>query len=359
MIWKYGFTANEAIAFMRIVRPGSVVGPQQHFMYLKQLEWNKWAAVDEIRRRERTTSALSNNAPIITPATPPAEVDAPVEEGTMHIDAQDRVATPEPPQTPPPTNIPPVTPSRHVAAAQAQARAITPPGQPRKTPMAKRVPIESDDEAAVPASIVNADAMDEEADALPALGTAPAAGSSGTATVKPPSKYKARGSGGRTKATAASERTTRITRSALAGPSAKKPPAPASPTKAAAPPPSPNKIPRIAPHAPTTTGAVTRAKAAAAAGPSSRRVPPTPSRLPTLVNKRHNTTNSVSTSAAAAKQALQEAANAIGKKKEQMDAWMERDKASVVVPRETKSGRPGLRPIRRRRSSFSAADVVA
>jgi hypothetical protein len=29
LIWKYGFTANEAIAFMRICRPGSVVGPQQ------------------------------------------------------------------------------------------------------------------------------------------------------------------------------------------------------------------------------------------------------------------------------------------------------------------------------------------
>lgn len=29
LIYKYGFTANEAIAFMRIVRPGCVVGPQQ------------------------------------------------------------------------------------------------------------------------------------------------------------------------------------------------------------------------------------------------------------------------------------------------------------------------------------------
>jgi hypothetical protein len=29
MIYKYGFTANEAIGFMRVVRPGSVVGPQQ------------------------------------------------------------------------------------------------------------------------------------------------------------------------------------------------------------------------------------------------------------------------------------------------------------------------------------------
>jgi cell division cycle 14 len=29
LIYKYGFTASEAIGFMRIVRPGSVVGPQQ------------------------------------------------------------------------------------------------------------------------------------------------------------------------------------------------------------------------------------------------------------------------------------------------------------------------------------------
>lgn len=28
----YGFTANEAIGFMRIMRPGSVCGPQQHFL---------------------------------------------------------------------------------------------------------------------------------------------------------------------------------------------------------------------------------------------------------------------------------------------------------------------------------------
>ncbi|KAI0034409.1 protein-tyrosine phosphatase-like protein, partial [Vararia minispora EC-137] len=42
LIWKYGFTASEAIAFMRIARPGCVVGPQQQFMYCKQLEWAKW-----------------------------------------------------------------------------------------------------------------------------------------------------------------------------------------------------------------------------------------------------------------------------------------------------------------------------
>jgi len=29
----YDFTADEAIAFLRIQRPGSVVGPQQHFLH--------------------------------------------------------------------------------------------------------------------------------------------------------------------------------------------------------------------------------------------------------------------------------------------------------------------------------------
>ncbi|KZT62206.1 phosphatases II, partial [Calocera cornea HHB12733] len=42
LIYKHAFTANEAIAFMRIVRPGSVVGPQQQYMYLKQLDWSRW-----------------------------------------------------------------------------------------------------------------------------------------------------------------------------------------------------------------------------------------------------------------------------------------------------------------------------
>ena len=71
LVWKYGFTASEAIAFMRIVRPGCVVGPQQQFMYCKQLEWCKWAAVDEMRRNQ-VTSALATTS-IVTPATPPAE----------------------------------------------------------------------------------------------------------------------------------------------------------------------------------------------------------------------------------------------------------------------------------------------
>ncbi|KPV72295.1 uncharacterized protein RHOBADRAFT_18487, partial [Rhodotorula graminis WP1] len=42
LIYKHGFTADEAIGFMRLMRPGSCVGPQQHFLYENQLEWVRW-----------------------------------------------------------------------------------------------------------------------------------------------------------------------------------------------------------------------------------------------------------------------------------------------------------------------------
>lgn len=42
LIYTYGFTANECIAFMRIIRPGMVVGPQQHWLYLHQNEFRSW-----------------------------------------------------------------------------------------------------------------------------------------------------------------------------------------------------------------------------------------------------------------------------------------------------------------------------
>ncbi|KAK0548724.1 cell division control protein 14 [Tilletia horrida] len=42
LIWNHGFTANEVIGFMRLMRPGCVVGPQQHFMYTNFVEWVRW-----------------------------------------------------------------------------------------------------------------------------------------------------------------------------------------------------------------------------------------------------------------------------------------------------------------------------
>ncbi|KAL4075737.1 tyrosine protein phosphatase [Scleroderma citrinum] len=316
LVWKYGFTASEAIGFMRIVRPGSVVGPQQQYMYLKQLEWVKWASMDEIRRSQAAAAVAV--APVIAPATPPAE--------------QDEAMEPPIRVTPPPTvdeavvPLPPVTPSRHIATAAAKAHAIAPPGQPRKTPMAKRVAVESDDEA------------DEVDDTLPALGVVPSAARQRAKTTSRPSG--ARG-------TASEQRPTRVLRSA-AGNTQRKPAATAAAMKMAVPP--PNKIPRLA------TGATTRSTAAAiargAGAPSSRRVPqpppsPTPSRLPTLAKRQQNASNSLAEMAAG------------GKAKPTSDAWMTTGASAVVVPASKTTQRPGPRPVRRRRSSFSAADVVA
>jgi len=311
LIWKYGFTANEAIAFMRIIRPGSVVGPQQQYMYLKQLEWVKWSASDEIRKAQASVSTPPPTAreavvAVRTPATPPAESDE-----------ERNAARATPPRTT--VRLPPVTPSRHVATATAKAGEIEPPGQPRKTPKAKRVAVDSDDE-------------EEEGDVLPALGIAPV-----TRAVKaPPARSQ----------TVSEQRPSRVTRSTASTTVGKKavanPPPPSSPVKSSRQ--GPNKIPRLATT--RTTGAAAKALAASNQSPQTRSATKNPqpiptSRLPTLKKQ-------VSSS-------LADVANA---KQKGSDAWVAKNPAAVVVPA-TKSQRPGLRPVRRRRSSFSNADVVA
>ncbi|KIW03444.1 uncharacterized protein PV09_05214 [Verruconis gallopava] len=42
LLYRYQFTANELIAYMRFMRPGMVVGPQQHWLHLNQHEFKKW-----------------------------------------------------------------------------------------------------------------------------------------------------------------------------------------------------------------------------------------------------------------------------------------------------------------------------
>ncbi|KIJ32361.1 hypothetical protein M422DRAFT_184583 [Sphaerobolus stellatus SS14] len=280
LIWKYGFTANEAIAFMRIVRPGCVVGPQQQYMYLKQLEWAKWAAVDELQRAQAAASAASN----VSPVTPPRE---PTELAT---------------------DIPPVTPHRHVAKSVAATRAIATPGQPRKTPGAKRHRTVETGE----------NEEEDELDTLGVLGACPPVRKSprtATATTRIP----------------ATERTlrTRPTTSA-----ARKPAPGASTSKG-----PPARIPRPAATTAKSGPPVTRRRA-----PGS---PPNaaPSRLPTLAGRR----------ALAPSPAIP---NLRSHGPPAPDAWMNKDPSAVVVPG-SKKDRPLLRSVRRRRSSFSSADVVA
>jgi len=216
--------------------------------------------------------------------------------------------------------LPPVTPSRHVAAAAAKAKAIAPPGQPRKTPIAKRVAQDSDEE-------------DEAQDVLPALGIAPPARKIKTV---PASK-------GGAPNTAPNTRVTRSSAVKKAGAIA---PVPESPVKTSRN--GPNKIPRLAA---TRTTAASRALALAQETRTrpQRNVPsPTPSRLPTLINSKRTHTSSLSDVANIKSKATAPA----------NDAWVANNVAAVVVPA-SKSERPGLRSVRRRRSSFSSADVVA
>lgn len=66
LIYRYGFTANEVIAYMRFMRPGMVVGPQQHWLHLNQGVFREWWVEERIERKLRKEMAAAN----ATPSTP-------------------------------------------------------------------------------------------------------------------------------------------------------------------------------------------------------------------------------------------------------------------------------------------------
>ncbi|KAK7509783.1 tyrosine-protein phosphatase CDC14 [Phyllosticta citriasiana] len=51
LIYRHGFTANEIIAFMRFMRPGMVVGPQQHWLHLNQGTFREWWFEDSMKEK--------------------------------------------------------------------------------------------------------------------------------------------------------------------------------------------------------------------------------------------------------------------------------------------------------------------
>jgi cell division cycle 14 len=294
---------------MRIVRPGCVVGPQQvtcHFrtqnlsdmriqqyMYLKQLEWSKWAAVEELHRATAAAEPV-----VVAPVTPPRE---PIElSATMT----------------------PVTPHRYGTKPVLAANAISTPGQPRKTPVAKRDRVAMD---------ADEDGDEDELGGFGVVGgIAPVRKSPRTGAARVP----------------ASERTLRTTRSTtnarkVTGATATAT-STAAGTKAAGTGPPPHKIPRLAANSSTK---VTTASAPRRRPPPGSPTGTAPSRLPTLVNRR----------ALAPTPTLP---NLRSQAPPAPDAWMNKDPSAVVVPG-SKSERPLLRSVRRRRSSFSSADVVA
>lgn len=64
LIYRYGFTANEIIAYMRFMRPGMVVGPQQHWLHLNQGVFREWWLEEqfELKMKEKM-AALQPSTP--------------------------------------------------------------------------------------------------------------------------------------------------------------------------------------------------------------------------------------------------------------------------------------------------------
>ncbi|KAL2886780.1 protein-tyrosine phosphatase [Ceratocystis lukuohia] len=123
LIYRYGFTANEVIAFMRFMRPGMVVGPQQHWLHLNQGTFREWRIEERIEAKLRREIGMSQSAAV--PSTPIRSVP----KTSRHQTAQ----TPPPNRSPSSrTPLSEVDDRSNVAAQDDYLPAPT-PGQPRKT----------------------------------------------------------------------------------------------------------------------------------------------------------------------------------------------------------------------------------
>jgi cell division cycle 14 len=77
LIYRHGFTANEIIAYMRFMRPGMVVGPQQHWLHLNQGTFREWWHEDTMKEKyaamipstptRLNKSRLASNSQTFTP----------------------------------------------------------------------------------------------------------------------------------------------------------------------------------------------------------------------------------------------------------------------------------------------------
>lgn len=112
LIYTYGFTAQEVIGYMRFMRPGMVVGPQQHWLYLHQNEFRDWRYTMTL---SKTPDASLND---LYPLVP---IDSPEAAGSKKS-----------------SKSPPRTPERSILSEMENntnnnsALPVPTPGQPRK-----------------------------------------------------------------------------------------------------------------------------------------------------------------------------------------------------------------------------------
>ncbi|KAI0160360.1 tyrosine-protein phosphatase CDC14 [Xylariaceae sp. FL1272] len=122
LIYRHGFTANEIIAFMRFMRPGMVVGPQQHWLHINQGVFREWWIEERIERKLRKELAANPQ-----PSTPIRAMQKASLGRNPH--------TSTPPSRTPSNRTPlgEMDQERRNAGSQEDYLPAPTPGQPRKT----------------------------------------------------------------------------------------------------------------------------------------------------------------------------------------------------------------------------------
>ena len=119
LIYRYGFTANEVIAYMRFMRPGMVVGPQQHWLHLNQGVFREWWWEDLMK--EKLAAAL--------PSTPTKSIRR------SHVSVNQTATIPNPNQSCKRFALGEINHNEFAAPSKASDENLPAPtpGQPRKT----------------------------------------------------------------------------------------------------------------------------------------------------------------------------------------------------------------------------------
>lgn len=132
LIYRYGFTANEVIAYMRFMRPGMVVGPQQHWLHLNQGVFREWWVEERIERKLRKEMAAAAAAAAAANPNPSTPIRA--------MQKANIGRSPSKTSTPPHRSVSNRTPLSEVdnertnsTADQENYLPAPTPGQPRKT----------------------------------------------------------------------------------------------------------------------------------------------------------------------------------------------------------------------------------
>ena len=124
LIYRYGFTANEVISFMRFMRPGMVVGPQQHWLHLNQGVFREWWVEEKIERKLRKELQAAQAAGLANvPSTPV--------RGVKTRSSKHAAATPSRAARTPLSEIDQDTRDNGIGVQEDYLPAPT-PGQPRK-----------------------------------------------------------------------------------------------------------------------------------------------------------------------------------------------------------------------------------